>query len=272
MLLCALLHAVPPPASADATADAKLAALQQAIETTPDNQALFIERASVFVDNGQMALARRDLRVAETLGNPLEPAYVHGVLLYREADFAGARVQFDNYLKVHPEHLPSLDYRARLLRDAGDYEAALADYRRLMAADDALAPGYYLAVAQIMSALPDHGTADALAFLDDRMREVGPVSPLQRYAIELEQSRGDYAGAIRRLAALDQKLRATPEWKAEMAELQLLAGQPDEALLYISLAREQLTQLKRTAARQRLADELEVLERRALKAAAHPSR
>ncbi len=88
--------------------------------------------------------------------------------------------------------------------------------------------------------LPERGVADALALLDARLAQLGPVTPLQRYAIELERKRGNFQGAIERLAGLDQKLRATPQWQVEIAELLLLAGRPADALPYLMLAQEQL--------------------------------
>ena len=65
---------------------------------------------------------------------------------------------------------------------------------------------------------------------------------------------------------LDQRLRATPEWQVEMAELLLLAGRPDEALPYILVAEEQLDSLRQTGARRKLAATLPDLKRRAQEA------
>jgi tetratricopeptide (TPR) repeat protein len=271
VLLFAAIVPMSAPCRADAGPDSKLAELSAQIARHPGDQQLLVRRARVHVERGQFDLAAADIAAAETLGDPVETAFVHGVLLYRSGDLPGSRRQFDRYLRAHPHHYPSLDYRARLLRDTGEYEAALADYHRLIALDPNLAPGYYLAVADMLAAMPEHGIDAALALLDARMAEVGTLSQLQRRAIALEQSRGHYDSAIERLATLDEKLRATPEWKAEMARLQLRAGRPDEALAYATVAREQLAGMKRTAARQRLGAELAELERRARDAAARHS-
>ena len=107
--------------------------------------------------------------------------------------------------------------------------------------------------------MPAYGPEAALLAIDERIVEIGPVSSLQRYAISLEVEQGDYPAAIERLSTLDPKLRATPGWQAEMAELQLLAGRFDDALMYITLAREQLQVLKKTTAHQQLTAELEEL-------------
>ena len=104
------------------------------------------------------------------------------------------------------------------MRDTGDYRASLADYEHLFELDSALSPGHYLSAAKMMVSLPERGVDDALSLLDARMEQMGVTSPLQRYAISLEVERENYVQARARLATLDQKLRATPEWKAEMAE------------------------------------------------------
>ncbi len=66
------------------------------------------------------------------------------------------------------------------------------------------------------------------------------ITQLQRYAIDLERQRGNYQGAITRMATLDEKLRATPQWQLEVAELLLQAGRPQEAQPYLTVAEEQL--------------------------------
>lgn len=243
---------------ADASATHKLEVLTAQIERQPEQQ-LLLRRARVYIDNNQPTMARRDISTAETLGDPSAVCYVYGLLLYRQGDYSAARSQFNCYLKLHPEHRSSLDYRARLLRDAGEYDAALQDYRRLMSIDNQLAPGYYLSMARILAAMPAYGPEAALLAIDERIVEIGPVSSLQRYAISLEVEQGDYPAAIERLSTLDPKLRATPGWQVEMAELQLLAGRFDDALMYITLAREQLQVLKKTTAHQQLTAELEEL-------------
>ena len=268
---CLFLPWISPPALGDAAIEDRLRELDARIQEYPDQQQWRIRRARVYIDTGLNEAAMEDIRAAEVLGDPAEAAFVHGLLLYRQGQLSGARKQFDIYLQAHPGHRQSLDYRARLLRDAGEYEAALADYRQLMAMDDSLAPGYYLSAARMLAALPDHGTDEALALLDGRMEQVGPVSSLQRFAIGLESGRGNYDAAIGRMATLDEKLRGTPEWHAEMAGLQLQAGRPLNALDHIAVAEEQLARLKQTGARRRLAEELAILKRRARQAADQPS-
>lgn len=228
------------PACADAAIIERISALTVSIEQNPENQALRLQRALAYAGNNQQELALADVLAVEAAGDSLDAALTHGILLYKTGEYAAARPYFDRYLQAHPRHPGALTYRARTLRDLGESRLALADYETLITHSDSLDPGYYLATAQLMSVLPDRGVPEALALLDTSMAKIGPVTPLQRYAIELETDRKNYGGAIERLARMDQRLKATPQWQIEIAQLLLLDGQPEEALPYLALAQEQL--------------------------------
>ncbi len=225
---------------ADAAVNNRIQVLSQKIENDPARQELRLERSLAFVENNQPELALADIRAAETVGDPVEAAFTHGLVLYQTGDYASARPYFDRYLQAYPLHRATLEYRARLLRDTGENRQALADYENLISLSNSLDPGYYLATARLMAGLPDRGVAEALALLDARMAQLGPLISLERYAIELERNRGNFQGAMERMAGLDQRLRATPQWQVEIAELLVLAGKSEEALPYLTVAKEQL--------------------------------
>ncbi|MEZ5573518.1 MAG: hypothetical protein R3E64_16090 [Halioglobus sp.] len=234
------------PAWADAAVVLRIQALTKQIELTPNNQILRLERAMAYIESNQPDSALSDILAAETMGDPVKAALTHGYLLYTQRDLLAARSFFDRYLQANPGHRSALEYRARALRDSGETRLALADYEYLIAHNSTLDPGYYLAAARLMAGLQDRGVDEALALLDARIQQQGQVTSLQRYAIDLEKNRGRYHGAIARMAGLDKRLKATAQWQAEVAELWLLAGQPDEALPYLSVAEEQLRSGRQT--------------------------
>ena len=237
---------------ADAAAAERIRALSLRIEQTPDNQALHLQRSLAYLNNNQLKLARTDIRTAEAVGEPVEAAFTHGLLLYKTGDYRAARPYFDRYLQNYPRHRGALEYRARLLRDIGENRRALADYEALLALSDSLDPGYYVTTARLMAAQPDRGVAEALALLDARMAQIGPLTTLQRYAVELERSRGNFKGATERMAGMDQRLKATPQWQVEVAEIMLQAGQLQEARSYLAVAEEQLQSRSRAGDRKLL--------------------
>ena len=237
---------------ADAGVSQRIQSLSLRIEQNPEHQALRLQRALAYLEDNQPDRALFDIQLAETLGDPIAAAYTHGVLLHRQQNYAAALPYFDRYLQAYPDHWGALDYRARLLRDIGQNRLALADYEALLRLNRNRDPGYYVAAARLMASLPERGVNEALALLDNRMAQIGIITTLQRYAIDLEKQRGNYTAAITRMATLDEKLRATPQWQLDTAELHLQAARPHEALLYLAVAREQLQSSRATAVQQAL--------------------
>jgi tetratricopeptide (TPR) repeat protein len=252
ILLLALGFVPINPLWADAGVSQRIQSLTLQVEQSPKNPLLLLRRGLAYMEDNQPELALADIRLAESLGDPVEAAYTHGVLLYRQGDYAAARPYFDRYLQTYPQHWGALGYRARLLRDIGENRQALADYETLISLNNALDPGYYVATARLMASVPERGVDEALALLDKRIAQRGPITSLQRYAIDMEQKRGNYMAAIERMALLDEKLRATPQWQLEVAQLLLLAGRGEEALAYVAVAQEQLQSGRMTAVNRQL--------------------
>lgn len=237
----------------------KLEMLNHELEEAPNDQSLYILRGRTYSDKGKYTLAMNDFRQAEKLGKPVNVAFALGILHYRAKEFPLARSQFDRYLKVYPNHPESLEYRARLLRDAGDYKASLADFDRFFALRKNPNPGYYISAAKMLVKLPDKGIPAALEMLDQGIERLGLNPQMQYYAVELEQQRKTYKLAITRMKTLEAMLGESPKWKADLGRLKQKAGYQTQALeLYVD-ARDQLVALRKTPARVDLLSELNLL-------------
>lgn len=248
-------------------AHAKLAYLNQQIEEQPDDQSLYIQRGAVYSNNGQFEPALADFRRAETLGKPLAVAFEMGVLRYRQGKFAQARAYFDRCLKNSPKHTTALEYRARLLRDAGDHKASLADYRALFALQNSSAPGNYIAASKLLAQQGEAGLIAAINILDEGMQQLGLIPPLQRHAIKLELRRQQTVNAIQRLASLEPMLGKSPDWKTDMGELHLLDGNTAQARELFNAAATQLAALRKTPARLALLEKIRKLQEKSEKKA-----
>ncbi len=242
---------------ADQATEDRIRLLAENIAKQPKRQSLYIQQAIAYSDNQQADIALARIAIAEELGPPTNAAFAHGIILYRLGKFDAARDYLSKHLEASPKHIGSLEYRARLLRDSGDFEGALRDFKALFKLNPSANPGHYLSVARMIAALPGGGQDTALAMLDERMQEVGVLSQLQRYAIEVERNRKNYPGAIHRLSTLDESLRATPGWKVEVAELSILDGRPDEARPLLDVAGQQLATVSVTSSTQVLIDKIE---------------
>ena len=245
--LCALL--VSPALQAHPGVNAALSYFNEQIRAQPQDQLLHLQRGSVYSNDGQYPEALADFERAAGLGDRLLASFDLGVLYYRQADFTMARRYFDEYLQRFPNNASCLEYRARLLRDAGEYDAAVADFRRLFEVQRHPNPVHFLAVAEMLSGRGEDGIDQALAILDEGTAKLGITPQLQYRAIRLELSRDQPHAALERMRALQPALGQSPEWKVEMGELLLKAGNREQAEAMLNAASGQLISLRNTPAR-----------------------
>lgn len=245
-------------ASAHPSAKERQELLGQLIEAHPEQQQLYVKRGATYSNEGQYELALADLLKAESLGEAHLAAFELGVLHHRMGSFDLARSHFDTYLEHFPNHALSLEHRARMLRDAGDYEASLADFRAYFELREQPNPGNYISVAKMLSEKKE-GIEAALGMLDEGMERLGVIPHLQDYAIDLELRRKNVAAAIHRLQSLEGMLGESPDWCVDMGELLLLADRAPEAHALFQLASARLDDLRSTPARRRLRERLRIL-------------
>ena len=234
--------------------------LSAQIKAQAFEQSLYIQRGIAYSNDGQFEPALADFRKAESLGDPIAVAFDLGVLFYRNNELERSRLYFDTYLKYFPEYAPALEYRARVRRDAGDYQGALADFNAFFAFQPRPNPGHYISAAKMLAAMEDEGIDDALLMLDKGIEQLGLIPQLQHYAIELEMQRKRPTNAIQRLNSLEPMLGSSPGWKVQMAEISLLIDQPAKARQLLQAATAQLVTLKQTPARQQLLIKIRTLE------------
>jgi tetratricopeptide (TPR) repeat protein len=262
MGFAAVLLAVGGPqlAGAHPSALEQIEALEAVIRARPDDPVGYIRRGQAYSNEAHYEEALADFHRAEQLGDPVDVAYDLGVLHYRMGALERAREFFDRWLVRHPGHPAALQYRARVLRDAGQSAPALADYRAYFEAQPRPNPGDYRSAARLLVGEGDTGIVEALAMLDAGMRRLGTVPQLQREAISLERRRGDLGAATARLETLRASLGESPDWKVDMGELLLLRGDGAGARVHFEAAAAQLARSRSTTARVKLKARLDRLE------------
>jgi len=229
--------------------DAALEYFDGQIHEHPMEQSFYIQRGVVYSNDGRFEEALADFQRAARLGEPVTVSFDLGVLYYRMGKHAIAREYFDSFLRRFPDHPGCLEYRARLLRDLGDYPGSVADFRRVFELQERPNPGDYLAVTDMLTARELGGIDEALAVLDEGNARLGVTPQLQQRAIELELARNRTADAVARMQTLQPELGGSPEWKVGMAELYLADGRPDLVAPLLDAAEAQLGTSRPTPAR-----------------------
>lgn len=258
-LLCLFTLLAPTVLVAHPGADAALAHFNEQIRAHPGDPSLYLQRGTVYSHDGQYPQALEDFQQAARLGERILVSFDLGVLYYRMGEFDTARRYFDEFLQRFPNHTACLEYRARLLRDAGDYPAAVADFRRLFELRERPNPGDYSSAANMLASAGNEGIEQALEILDHGNSKLGITPQLQNQAIEFELRLNRTDRAIQRLRELEPMLGESPEWKVDMADLLLQSGQPGQAATLLDAAASQLATLRKTPARLETAERIDRL-------------
>lgn len=134
---------------------------------------------------------------------------------------------FDQALQRSPGDGESYVGRARVLARLGQRQAAIADYWRGLERLREPSPDYVVELARALAA--EGQVKEALRALDEGIRKLGPILPLQGYALELELGRKDNDAALARLETILARAMRKETWFARRGDIFVEAGKVAEA-------------------------------------------
>jgi tetratricopeptide (TPR) repeat protein len=207
----------------------QIAAVTQQLQTATNNRAaLFLMRGELHRHHQSWAEAEADYAQAAQLDPNLAAVdFCRARLRADSGQLEAARALFDKGLTRCPTNGDAFIGRARVLAKLGQRPPAVADYQRGLELLREPAPDYFLELAQ---ALTSEGQVDeALRSLDAGIKRLGPVTPLQVPALELELGRKNYDAALARLETLLARALRKESWLARRGDILLAAGRPAEA-------------------------------------------
>lgn len=231
VVLAACLAALPRPPAACAHGEAHLLILEltRQIEAATNNAArLYLERGELQREHGMYDGAEADYARAARL-DPELPGVdrCQARLLADLGQLAAARARFDRALERCPDDGESRVGRARVLLRLDQRRAAIADYWRGLEHLREPPPEYVVELARALVA--EEQTAEALRALDAGIKKLGPILPLQGYALELELARQNPAAALARLETILARALRKETWFARRGEIFLATGKVIEA-------------------------------------------
>jgi tetratricopeptide (TPR) repeat protein len=194
------------------TIDEKLRQTSSDLSQDPLDQAVWLERAWLYLKHGDLDLARADIETAEMLAGDHEAAYLTGLYHLAKNDYPAAIEGFSQYLRRYPYHIPSLHKRARAHGKLQLTKQAIDDYQALIDISQKPSPDYYLELAAIEATLEADGLERALKSLNRGIDRLGPLVSLQNVAIGYDIARADYRSALRRHQSIQPWVGNTARW------------------------------------------------------------
>ncbi len=206
----------------------QLERLDQAIEAAPREAELYLQRASVHHAHQDPAEALTDLERAERLDPDAAGLWLLRGRVLLESGRAGEAIPaLQRYLDLQPGDGLALALRARARSQTGDTAGAEADYA---AATASLArPGPELIMERSQNLQSAGRSQEALAVLDEGIRNLGGAAALWEAALALEIKMGRWTAALARFEAPLQRPGSRAALLARRAEVLDLAGEPEAA-------------------------------------------
>lgn len=194
----------------------------RAIASQPGNAALYLKRGELYRRHRMWKEAARDYDRARTLDRDLYGVELaQGRMLFDSGRARDALVPLQRYVELAPQDPSGHLALARALIDAGRTSAAIVSFENALSPrpdpEDAL--DYVAALAA------NQRRDDALRYLDS----LEPLVTYQLAAIDLEQSAGHLASALRRVEAAEANAVRKEEWMKRRGDLLMKMGRADEA-------------------------------------------
>ena len=200
------------------------------IAVSPQDADLFLRRGELHRIHRDWPAAEADFKHARELEPRLVKVDFHlGTVALEAGRPKDAKKLLDRFLAREPDHALGLVTRARALVELGEPLAAVKDYTRALAHDEAPDPAYYLERARALeSAGRDHLTA-AVAGLDEGLARLGQPITLALLAIDLDVERGAYDPALARVDRLAAEASRKESWLVRRGEILERAGRHGQA-------------------------------------------
>ncbi len=230
-LLATMLFAVPALAHEDP--DLQIEEVSKHLAADPANASLYLRRGQLYRTKSQWPAALADFQTARRLDPTLAVVdLVVAETLLDAGDTALALAAADRFLVSSPSNSSGHIVRARILVAQGANLEAAAAFSRGIAiakAREESQPDNYLARARAIAAAGDSHLDDAIASLDEGLKDLHNAIALELLAIELETRAKKWDAALNRIARIEKDARRKETWMARRGDVLAAAGRNDDA-------------------------------------------
>ena len=198
-------------------ASARFNHLNEQITAHPNNQALYLQRAWLFIMATHYDEAKTDLQHADEFGPSMHSRYYNGLIHNQQQQYLQALSYFNQALAVQANNTSVLNSRAQAYIGLNNHSAALSDYRKILQYTPAPQPSHYLDTAKLVLSISDY--QQALSVIDEGILRLGLNPQLQQYAVGICVEYNDNRQALTRHESLATIMHNNPTWYVEYAEL-----------------------------------------------------
>ncbi len=202
--------------------------LTDKIGKDPTNSLLYLKRGEVLRHSGQWDKALLDFERASQYSSNLNQIFLVKGLLFQEAGWPYmAEFFLRRYLTTTPNHPKALLFLARSLSAQGRNIEAVDTYTEFLNSNPNQKPDYFVERAKVQVALERYD--DAVMDLDEALSLLGPITPLNKMALEVQIKNKSYKAALVRLNNLINSSLQGELWLMRRGEVLEMMGNIKEA-------------------------------------------
>lgn len=214
---------------AHGTSHELIGAATREIASRPDHAPLYLRRANLHLEHGDWHACLLDVDEAERRQTQdLGAGFVRARAQAAGGFFADAKVTLDKFLAAHPLDAAALMERARVLSTLGKKAEAAEEFVRAMSHAQETEPDRIFELAALLCAAGRE--ADALAAIDGALKATPGVPSLVECGVKIEIGRGNFDGALRRIAEAISAATIKEPLMARRAAVLAQAGRIAESL------------------------------------------
>ncbi len=215
-------------AAAHPGGERRLHDLHHEIERRPGDATLYLRRADLHIERGNLDAAGDDVRRARELRPDFADVDLfEGLLLVEQGRWGEATRVLTRYLDHDPRHARARTLRARAHRASGRPLRAAADMR--VAFEVEPIPAHALEQARDLVAA--ERSEQAIAALQHAVDTIGPNVVLVDFAVRIERQRQNWGAALAWYDRMPATLLGSPIGLKRRGDLLVEAGREDEARL-----------------------------------------
>lgn len=204
--------------------------LSERIAAAPTDKQLYVARAELEAEHGDMRAAEADL----TQARRIDPAWaevdlVRARCLLRSGKLDAAQVSIAAFRTREPNSLEGVRVAGEISYRLKNWVTAESLYTQFVSQAERTEPDHYLRAAEAAAQQGKEGTARALSLLDAGVAKLGDAPVLRERAIQLAVQADDHEEALRRVDAALAAAHHPERWLALRGDILCKLGQSKEA-------------------------------------------
>jgi len=164
--------------------------INDSIKANPENSSLYVDRAQVYLESGDIEMAVLDLQSARQIAGKDIPSSLacYAEIYHRLGDHEVAQEYVDRLLDVEPFSVSAFKSKAKILESVGDLPSAIDYYKKVILYDKTPLPENYMSIVDNL--LKENREHEAIFYCKQAINKLGPLLSFEQKLADIQVASG----------------------------------------------------------------------------------